>query len=132
MKTQLLSNSRGTLVPFPSSSALSSSISKLGRSPIVKAVGCGAQVAAATCHPDAINAPLRPVHANPPVSAHDHDPYLDRRAAAEYLSVKEGTLAAWASNKRVALPYAKLGRRVVYRKSDLDAFVAANLEGGAL
>lgn len=48
---------------------------------------------------------------------------LNRREAAEYLGVTEGTLAVWASLKRYSLPYVKIGRLVKYRRTDLDAFI---------
>ena len=54
---------------------------------------------------------------------------LDRRSAAEYLCVRPHTLASWACSGRVKLPFVKLGRRVIYRKADLDAFVGANVNG---
>jgi hypothetical protein len=34
---------------------------------------------------------------------------LTRKAAAEYLGVKENTLAVWATTKRHPLPYIKVG-----------------------
>ena len=54
---------------------------------------------------------------------------LSREDAAKYLGVSAKTLATWASNKRVDLPYLRIGRRVMYRRSDLDAYCAANLVG---
>lgn len=50
--------------------------------------------------------------------------YLDRSQAAEYLGVKESTLAAWASSGRYDLPMVKVGRRVRYRTTDLDRWMA--------
>jgi hypothetical protein len=44
---------------------------------------------------------------------------LSRRKAAEYLGVKENTLAIWACNKRYSLPVIKVGRLCKYRLSDL-------------
>ncbi len=55
---------------------------------------------------------------------------LNRREAAEFLGVLPETLAVWASTKRYDLPYVKVGGRVMYRPSDLDAFINANLKGG--
>lgn len=54
----------------------------------------------------------------------------NRSHAAEYLGVKTETLAVWACNKRYSLPYIKIGRRAMYRQSDLDAFIASNIVGG--
>lgn len=50
-----------------------------------------------------------------------------RQEAAAYLGVKAQTLAAWACTQRYPLPFVKIGRRVMYRIADLDAFVLANL-----
>ena len=45
--------------------------------------------------------------------------------AVEYLGhiVEEQTLAVWRCNRRYPLPYCRIGRRIAYRKADLDAFV---------
>lgn len=56
---------------------------------------------------------------------------LSRTEAASFLKVSPQTLAAWACNRRVNLPYVKLGRRVAYRQDDLNAFVAANVHAQA-
>ena len=48
---------------------------------------------------------------------------LSRKQAAEYLGVKENTLAIWACNKRYSLPVIKVGRLCKYRVSDLDKFL---------
>ena len=48
---------------------------------------------------------------------------LTRKQAAEFLGVKEHTLAVWACNKRYTLPYVKVGRLVKYRYSDLLNFI---------
>ena len=61
--------------------------------------------------------------------AFEQRPLLSRKEAAVVLRVSPQTLAAWASNRRVVLPYAKIGRRVLYRRCDLDAFCAANVVG---
>jgi len=50
---------------------------------------------------------------------------LRPREAADVLDVKVQTLALWRTTKRYALPYVKVGRNVRYRRSDLDAFLAA-------
>lgn len=56
---------------------------------------------------------------------------LSRRDAAEYLGIKPQTLAVWAWHRRHDLPYVRVGGRAMYRRSDLEAFVVANLVGGA-
>jgi len=43
--------------------------------------------------------------------------------AAQLLGVKEGTLSVWRSTGRYDIPYVKIGRRVKYRPSDLDAYI---------
>ncbi len=45
--------------------------------------------------------------------------------AAEYLGVPVETLAQWRY-RRQGPAYVKLGRRVVYRTADLDAWMDAN------
>lgn len=42
--------------------------------------------------------------------------------AAEYLGIKAQTLAVWRCTARHSLPYVKVGRRVMYRSSDLAAW----------
>ena len=53
---------------------------------------------------------------------------LTRREAAAYLGVSEQTLAVWKCHKRYDLSYVRIGRLIKYRKQDLDAFIARNLE----
>lgn len=61
---------------------------------------------------------------------HTNDRLLRRDEAAAYLGVHKGTLASWAWSGIVKLPYVKVGRRAMYRKADLEAFVAKNVRGG--
>lgn len=57
---------------------------------------------------------------------------LDDHAAAAYLDVAPGTLSVWRSTGRYALPFLKIGRKVRYRRADLDAWLAARTrESGA-
>ena len=58
-------------------------------------------------------------------------PLLCRKDAARYLGLRAQTLAQWAYSRRVGLPYIKVGKRAMYRKADLDAFIAANMRGGS-
>lgn len=51
---------------------------------------------------------------------------LTRNQAAEFLGVKSQTLAAWLTTKRYNLPIVKIGSRVLYKESDLIAFVESN------
>ena len=54
---------------------------------------------------------------------------LTRKQAADYLNIKVATLHNWASTKRYALPFVKIGRLARYRKKDLDAFIAQRTVG---
>jgi excisionase family DNA binding protein len=47
---------------------------------------------------------------------------LTRPEAADYIGVSVSTLARWAC-LREKLPYRRVGRRTLYRKSDLDDFL---------
>lgn len=57
---------------------------------------------------------------------HPEGKMLTRKEAAEYLGVKEGTLAIWLCTKRYNLPYYKIGRNVRYKIKDLENFVEVN------
>lgn len=48
---------------------------------------------------------------------------LSNEQAAEYLGVTKGTLHVWRSVGRYQIPFAKIGRYVKYKQSDLDAFI---------
>lgn len=50
---------------------------------------------------------------------------VERAEAAKILGVAPQTLAVWATTKRYALPYVKVGRLVRYRLSDLEAFISS-------
>ncbi|SKC49548.1 helix-turn-helix domain-containing protein [Paraburkholderia hospita] len=63
---------------------------------------------------------------NRALTLHNPIPLLDRQKAASYLGVKPQTLANWAVTRARNLPYVKIGRRVMYRVADLEAFVMAN------
>lgn len=52
---------------------------------------------------------------------------ITRDQAATLLGIRTQTLATWASTGRYALPFVKIGRRVMYRISDIQAFVESNL-----
>lgn len=54
------------------------------------------------------------------------DKKLTRSEAAKELCVSPQTLANWASNGRVKIPFHKIGsRKVFYFKSDIDAYIAS-------
>jgi len=48
---------------------------------------------------------------------------ITREEAAALLGIKPDTLAIWASTKRYALPYIKIGRSVRYKLSDVQQFI---------
>lgn len=51
---------------------------------------------------------------------------LTRKEAAAELGVSPQTLANWASSGRVPIPFYKVGKKkVIYHKSDLDAYLAS-------
>lgn len=52
--------------------------------------------------------------------------------AASYLGVTSKTLAVWRCVGRYSIPFVKVGRLVKYRKSELDAFLAARTVGTSL
>jgi hypothetical protein len=51
--------------------------------------------------------------------------------AAATLHIKKQTLAVWRCAKRHPLPYVKVGRRVFYKRRDLERFVERNTLTGA-
>lgn len=53
----------------------------------------------------------------------NQSPRVDTIEAAKILGVRPETLECWRSNRRYALPYYKLGRKVTYARADLDAFI---------
>ena len=58
-----------------------------------------------------------------------NSPLLSREQAAEYLGVKEQTLAVWGTTRRYSLPFVKVGRLAKYRLADLDSFIARRTVG---
>ena len=49
---------------------------------------------------------------------------LDEKQTAVKLDVAPGTLSVWRSTGRYALPFVKVGRKVRYRESDLNQWLA--------
>lgn len=49
---------------------------------------------------------------------------LDEKQAAAILDVTPGTLSVWRSSGRYALPFVKVGRKVRYRLTDLNLWLA--------
>ena len=56
-----------------------------------------------------------------------NDELLSRKQAAEFLRVKPQTLAAWACTGRYDLKFVKVGRKVLYRKGDLECFLNSHV-----
>ncbi|MCH1924538.1 MULTISPECIES: helix-turn-helix domain-containing protein [Shewanella] len=48
---------------------------------------------------------------------------LTPQQVAEMLGVTEGTLSVWRCTGRYPLRFVKVGRRVMYRQTDIDAFI---------
>jgi hypothetical protein len=55
-----------------------------------------------------------------------HSVFMVTDQAAAYLDVRPATLANWRSMGQ-GPAYAKLGRCIKYRRSDLDAFIAKSI-----
>lgn len=53
----------------------------------------------------------------------NHTKKLTRSEAADHLGVNPQTLANWAHTGRVKIPFYKVGRKVIYFKADLDAYL---------
>jgi excisionase family DNA binding protein len=64
--------------------------------------------------------------ATPPSLSHiiqrNHD-LLTEKEAANFLNVAPGTLSVWRSVGRYAVPFLKVGSKVRYRRSDLEAWL---------
>ena len=50
-----------------------------------------------------------------------------RVEAAEYLGIAFTTLRTWATRKRDLLPYRRVGHKVQYTQSDLDAYIKTRI-----
>ena len=57
------------------------------------------------------------------------EPLMEPPQAAAMLGIGVDTLAAWRHTGRVALPYVRIGGRLVrYRKADIEALIAAGVQ----
>lgn len=61
------------------------------------------------------------------------DRLLNQKEAAAYLSTTVGVLNTWRHNRdkekgKVKIPFVRIGSSIKYRKSDLDAYIAAHTE----
>lgn len=51
---------------------------------------------------------------------------VSSKEAARMINVAFQTLAQWRMNRKVNIPFVRIGRRVMYRHSDLAEFIAEN------
>ena len=63
-------------------------------------------------------------------SVQKKQPLMSRNEAAQYLNISSNTLAQWASRGEPNIPFFKLGKKVCYAQSDLDAFLESNRVDG--
>jgi len=52
--------------------------------------------------------------------------------AASFLKVTPETLAVWRCTKRYPLKFVRVGRKILYRISDIEAFIEREANGGRL
>ena len=52
---------------------------------------------------------------------------LTPKQTAESLGVTIGTLAVWRCTGRYPLPFVKIGRRVMYKLSDIDTYINSHV-----
>lgn len=55
---------------------------------------------------------------------------MTREEAAAYLRVKPQTLAVWKTMNKYNLPVVKVGSKVFYRQTDLDAWLNSRIDDG--
>jgi hypothetical protein len=61
-----------------------------------------------------------------------NDDLLTPREAAHLLRMAPATLAIWRCRKRYELNYLKVGRKVLYRRSDVEAFLVSSIQQGSI
>lgn len=49
--------------------------------------------------------------------------YITPEALAKQLDTTVGTLATWRMNGRYDLPFVKIGRKVLYRESEVESWI---------
>lgn len=57
------------------------------------------------------------------MSALMHTKLLTPKQVSQILGIKESTLAAWRFHLRQPLNYCKIGSKIMYRESDVQAFI---------
>ena len=64
-------------------------------------------------------------------SENDDPKLITPRDVANRLGVETTTLANWRSNRRYRLPFVRVGRKIMYRKGDVDRFIASRYDDGS-
>jgi hypothetical protein len=59
-------------------------------------------------------------------------PLLPPSEVSKIIGVDVKTLAVWRCTKRYALPFCKIGRSVMYRPDDVQAFINGRMRGEAI
>lgn len=67
----------------------------------------------------------------PQKNAASPTPFMSCEEAAAYLQLSVRTLDVWRCTGRYGIPYVKIGARVRYRKSDLDAWLESRTSHAA-
>jgi predicted site-specific integrase-resolvase len=57
------------------------------------------------------------------------EPLLTPKETSRILGVTTDTLAVWRCRKRYALPFIKVGRKVMYRPADINRFLKRRTSG---
>lgn len=57
------------------------------------------------------------------------DRLMDPKEVADLLGTTTGTLNVWRCTRRYPLPYVRVGRRVRYRRADVERFIAERTVG---
>lgn len=74
--------------------------------------------------------------ANPTNATHHAPPFnndrLTRPQAADYIGLKVSTLESDACTRKLGIPFYRIGGRIAYRRSDLDAWLETRRVGGTL
>lgn len=65
----------------------------------------------------------------PTTSTTKNDRLMDPAEVAELLGTTTGTLSVWRCTRRYHLPYVRVGRRVRYRRADVENFIAERTVG---
>jgi hypothetical protein len=60
------------------------------------------------------------------------DDLLTPKEVAKRLRVAVATLAIWRCTKRYPLDYHLVGRKVMYRRGDVEEFLRSNLQKGSI